>query len=175
MGFSVAEGSFVYIFVLLIPLGILILNFLNFKLKALISLVLSLFGFFMAVVINNEIGQYGDSLVIFLFFIGYIVLIAFNVITLIDDNKDKVGNMGSSIADSVKNAINSETVQQGLTNAKQAASNISGKVKNTVSDISNHDVKKASSIADQLKTYKDLLDQGIITQEEFEKKKSEIL
>lgn len=45
----------------------------------------------------------------------------------------------------------------------------------TSEDIKNNKKSDVTIIADNLKTYKDLLDQGIITQEEFDTKKKEIL
>ena len=36
-------------------------------------------------------------------------------------------------------------------------------------------VSASTSVADELKNYKELLDSGIITQEEFDKKKKELL
>jgi hypothetical protein len=152
MGFRAVEGTFWAVFVLLIPLAGLIVSFLNVKLKTLILIGLSIFGLIMTGVLGGEVGSYNGGLVIFIYVIGYIILLILHIIFILNANRDTTGSV-----------------------VKQAAANINERVKNTISDIGNHDTKKANSIAEQLKTYKDLLDQGIITQEEFEKKKSEIL
>lgn len=173
MGITVYPGSFSVIFVLITPLAILAISFLKLPQKQLVTIGFTIIGF----IVSGRLWKAVDyavsstSWVVLLYILGYIALLVMNVLLLLRANVSKL----SAARESIKSVVTSENVQRGLSNAKQAATTLADKAKTTISDISNTDAKKATSIADQLKTYKELLDKGIITQEEFDKKKSEIL
>jgi hypothetical protein len=59
--------------------------------------------------------------------------------------------------------------------AGKKAAELGGKAKDAAATLAASDVKKASNVAEQLRTYKELLDSGVITAEEFDAKKKEIL
>jgi hypothetical protein len=158
MGMTVMEGSLGMIFVLLTPLAILIASFLSLNQKTLITVGLSVVGLIVTGVLGGAVNDVtgSGSFVVVLFAIGYIALLILNGLLLFMANP----------------AGSAEAVQRGIGSAMHVVSNVADKAKTAVGG---SDVKKATSVADQLKTYKDLLDQGIITQAEFDKKKGEIL
>lgn len=62
-----------------------------------------------------------------------------------------------------------------LVNAEQIRSEILERKRVDQNDIAAGDVSVKVGSADELKKYKELLDDGVISQEEFEKKKHQIL
>jgi hypothetical protein len=169
------DGTFWVIFMLLIPIANLIASYRHYEHKKLALLGLSFLGIGFSIFTQFKIydlsyGVTNGGAVMVIFNVGYTLLfiIAMMIIVASYKNIDQVSNI-------VKTALNSESLKRGIDTAHQLADSAIEKAKNVVSDLSNSDLKKTNSVAEQLKTYKDLLDQGVISQEDYEKKKNDIL
>ena len=181
--YYVSFGGIVFF---IIPITIFILKFINNKQEDLIRIGLAVLG----LILTGSVGRLSFSPALcVLGYIAILVLILLPKIRNINGSDQEVSSEASQVGidisklselgDSVKEVVSSETVQQGISTTKHVAASIVGTFKDTAkaatSAIRDPETKKANSIAEQLITYKDLLDRGIITQEEFDRKKSELL
>lgn len=94
----------------------------------------------------------------------------------IDLPYDKISSVGTCFPMGVFTATSSGVIKFWLlTNQKEVYSSISNLLKERQILNNTTNVKMEQSSADELKKFKDLLDSGIITQEEFDAKKKQLL
>lgn len=94
----------------------------------------------------------------------------------IDLPYDKISSVGTCFPMGVFTATSSGIIKFWLlTNQQEVYSSISDLLKERQITSNTASIRMEQSSADELKKFKDLLDSGIITQEEFEKKKKQLL
>lgn len=94
----------------------------------------------------------------------------------IDLPYDKISSVGTCFPMGVFTATSSGVIKfLLLTNQKEVYSSVSNLLKERQILNNTTNVKMEQSSADELKKFKDLLDSGIITQEEFDAKKKQLL
>ena len=76
----------------------------------------------------------------------------------------------SKLTDKVQEQITNANVNRIIHEKKKSILN-----KNQTPQVEAQPTTNVSSVADELKKFKDLLDQGVITQEEFEKQKQKLM
>lgn len=93
-----------------------------------------------------------------------------------DNNKEKV-NLAGTTMDAFKdpNTLALRAFKKDTANKHEEFYNLIMKKINEVKNMSSTSNNSTLSAADEIKKYKDLLDAGAITQEEFEAKKKELL
>jgi hypothetical protein len=196
-------GHLGLIFLILIPIAYEVISVLKQNLTKLLSILLSAFGLIMTFVFLGVMGsdpmlsgRYGQNMAqtsstVFALLLIYPAIIVVSIIFAAKNRKSKdpkaVGDKpvsesrGPLVSEQTKerfakfsNAA-ARTAADVASKAGKAAVELGGKAKEAASTLAASDVKKASNVAEQLKMYKDLLDGGVITQEEFDAKKKEIL
>jgi hypothetical protein len=199
------KGSFGLIFLVLIPIGFEVVSLKMQNRVKLFAVLLSVFGLIMSFALmsvagSNQLITYKVAAISpagALYIIIYPVILAVSIIFAIKNRQPKapkapktVVNESGETVSAPRGPIVSDQTKENFakftsaaakftadaaSKAGKAAAELGGKAKDAASTLAASDVKKASNVAEQLKTFKELLDSGVITQEEYDAKKKEIL